>query len=361
MPPITHRKIAIELEVDPHMQTRTALSAALAIGLVVTPAAFAQHGTSHGSFHGRSHATTTATNTRTIHVYGIITGAATGTGVLVTPLRHHHHGGSTTPITVMLDTNTTFSTLANSTASWSALTLGDKVKITWTVPDGTNPSTVPATSVADLGTPPPLRTVVSGITTGPGTSGGVTITVVTHTRHHGHAHQRGTMTNTPTSSTVNVTFDSHTVFAKKGVVSPTWVDIASGDKLKIVWMAPPNTPLGSMPPAAKVIDLGTPPPTRYRAEGAATTTGSSTGVTMTVNEIHPNAAPGLPSGASLNVTFDLTTVFTEVGNPSATLASILPGDRLLVIWTAPPGTPATSLPNAARIVDFGQSTGHSKH
>jgi hypothetical protein len=42
------------------------------------------------------------------------------------------------------------------------------------------------------------------------------------------------------------------------------------------------------------------------------------------------------------------------GNASATLADIQPGDQLVVVWSAPPGTAALNLPDAARVYDFGQ-------
>ncbi len=352
------------------MHARTALAAALAIGLAVAPAALAQHGHGHHGDGIGAHARTTgagrygrdgasaATETRTVTLHAIITGAVTETSVVVTPAprRVHGHRRTSAPITVLLDTNTTFSTLSNPTASWSDLTEGDEVAVTWTVPAGTRPSTVAATSVADLGAPPPVRYVVHGITTDAGTISGVTITTTVARRHHHDRRGHITTTTTTSSTTVDVSFDGNTVFVNAAVPVPTWANIASGDRVTIVWMAPPDTALANLPAAAKVIDQGPPPPIRYRADGTATTPGTDAGVTLSVKRIHPNVAPALATGASLNVTFGASTLFFEVGDPGATVADILPGDRLLVIWTAPPGTAATNLPDAAGVYDLGQPT-----
>ncbi len=46
-------------------------------------------------------------------------------------------------------------------------------------------------------------------------------------------------------------------------------------------------------------------------------------------------------------------MFVDPGDPSATIANIAQGDRLIVVWSAPPGTAAVNLPAASRVFDLG--------
>lgn len=362
------------------MDRRKALAAALAVGMVAGPAttsvltlgALASPAVAQGDHHG--HAAThrrgssrndISTNSRTITLHGIITGTPSSTRLQIIRARHGRDSCLTTPKTetIMLDGSTTFSTQSKPSAGVGDLTSGDKVTLTLTVPDGTDPLSIAATSVADLGAPAPATCAVRGIAASGvnGTSFSVTLTGGARHGHHGHhgysngrRRRHGGGAAPTTSSPITVNFDGNTVFVDPGNPSATIGNLAAGDRLIIIWSAAPGTALANMPPAAKVIDLGPPPPIRYRAKGIAAGAPTSTTIPLSVNRLHPNAAPAFPLGTTLPVHYNGSTVFVDPGNPSATIASIAHGDRLIVVWSAAPGTPALSLPATSRVIDLGQ-------
>ncbi len=352
------------------MDRRKALSAALAVGMIAGPVttaagtmnalaspAFAA-GRHHG--HGSSHRHNGGTSgTRTITVRGIYDQQLSATTIEITKVGRGRNTCLSTPRTetLSIDTGTTFSTETNPTAQVTDLQPGDKVAVTITVPDGTSPTGIPATSVADLGAPAAVACVLRG-TAGSGLVGSsFMLDLATggrpghrgyhdsgrHRSHHAH-------TSTTTASVV-VNTDGGTVFVDPGNPSATLANIAQGDRLIVVWSLPPGTTPGTTP-AAKVIDLGAPPPIRYRAAGVAAGTPTTT-ISLTVNHLHPNAAPAFTLGTNLAVQYNGSTVFTDPGNPSATIANIAQGDRLIVVWSAPPGTAAVNLPAASRVIDLG--------
>lgn len=206
------------------------------------------------------------------------------------------------------------------------------------------------------GVAPTTRTVRGVATSGvSGTS--FTIALTARPGRGRGAHERGRHRSSTTTTSIVVQFDTNTVFVDRGTPSATIQDIAPLDRIIVVWSASPGTALTSLPAASKVIDLGPPPPIRYRAAGLAAENGSPTGVLLTVSQLRPNAAPAFTLSTDLPVTFDAGTVFVDPGNPGATLGSIAQGDRLIVVWSAPPGTPAVGLPAASRVIDLGQPTG----
>jgi len=363
------------------MHARKALAATLAVGMaigpttaaVVTLGALVSPAVAQGDGHGRCHHATTnrgnsrrnggsstSTEARTVTLRGIITGTPTATSLLITRVGHERNDCLVMPTTetIILDSHTTFSTLSNPNAALGDLVTGDKVAVTLNVPAGTAPLTVAAASVADRGAPAPITCAVRG-TAGSGVLGsGFTVLLRANGGHHHHGrgnhnsvrHDRASTTS-PTSLTVN--FDANTVFVDPGNPSATIQNIAPGDRLIVIWSAAPGTPLTNMPAAAKVVDLGSPPPIRYRAEGVAASGAPTTSISLTVNHLHPNLAPTFTDGSTLAVQIDSSTVFVEPGNPTATIGSIAQGDRLIVVWRAAPGVAAVNLPAATRVIDLG--------
>ena len=357
------------------MVRRKALAAALAVGIAAGPtttavltmgalASPAAADTGHGT-HGRGGSRgDVATNPRTITLHGIITGTPTATSLQIIRTRHERNNCLTTPKveTITLDGNTTYSTPSKPSAAFTDLTSGDTVAVTLTVSGGTAPLSVAATSVADLGTPAPVTCTVRGTATSgvSGTSFTVALTGGARHGHHGHGgytngrrHRHGGGAASLSTSPLTVNIDGNTVFVDPGNPSASIGNLAAGDRLIIVWSAPPGTALTNLPPAAKVIDLGPARPVRYRAAGVAAGTPTTTTISLTVNHLHPNAAPAFPLGTNLQVLFNGSTAFVDPGNPSATIADIAQGDRLIVVWKAAPGTPALNLPAASRIIDLG--------
>jgi hypothetical protein len=78
---------------------------------------------------------------------------------------------------------------------------------------------------------------------------------------------------------------------------------------------------------------------RSSAPGASTTT-----ILLTVNYPHPNPAPSFPLGTNPSVPFNGSRAFVDPGKPSATIADIAHGDRLIGVWKAAPGTPGGQSP-----------------
>lgn len=364
------------------MHGRRILSGALTVGMVIAPTvagrvaigmavdpAFAQGGHHHSTGHTGTPVNTSvrhrdgsngsATDGRTVHLRGIITGTPTADSIAITPLTRGENCSTSTPATdtVTIDASTTIATSSNASASWTALNPGDEVTVLWNLPSGTTSTTsIAATSVRDTDTPADVTCAVHGIASTAGTADGVTITTTgTRSRRH-REHHRIVTTTSRVSVSVDVTFGAGTTFVQPGNTSFTGADIAQGDRLTIVWTAPRGTALADLPDATKVIDLGPPPPIRYRAVGTAASVGADAGVTLDVTSIRPNIAPKLASSADLGVVFDASTTFSEPGTPAATFNDIQPGDKLVVVWSAPPGTPATSLPDAVRVVNLGQVT-----
>jgi len=356
------------------MDRRKTLAAALAAGLAAGPVitaavtlnalvspAFAAgghrgHGSSHRHIASRNDS---PAGTRTITVRGIYDQSPSPTTIEITRLGRGRNNCLSTPKTetLTIDTGTTFSTETNPTARVTDLKAGDKVAITITVPHGTSPTGVPATSVADLGASAAVACVVRG-TAGSGLVGSsFTLDLATgghrgHRGYHESGRHRSHHANTSTTTaSVTVNTGGGTVFVDPGNPSATIASIAPGDRLIVVWSLSPGTAPGSTP-AAKVTDLGAPPPIRYRAEGVAAGTPTTT-ISLTVNHLHPNAAPAFTLGTNLAVQYNGSTVFVDPGNPSATIANIAHGDRLIVVWSAPPGTAAVNLPAASRVIDLG--------
>jgi hypothetical protein len=336
-------------------------AAVITLGAMVAPAV-AQHG--HHASRAR-HASSTETHTR--HIRGVVTAVASdGSSITIARSRHEHNNClAPRTITLMLDGSTTFSTPSNPTAALTDVQVGDAVTVAIAVPPGTDPTTVPATSVADRGAAAPMTCVVRGVASGPSTAAGVTITVQTgrgrHGRHrHGHhdsgrrnsgLHRRfAAAPGAPVS--LNVQFDSNTTFVDIPTPAATIGQIAPGDRLTVIWSVVPGTALDGAP-AAKVIDWGPPPPIRYVARGVAASVPGGTSFGLTVSRIHPNVSPAFADGSVLPVSYDSHTVFVDVANPGATIDQIAAGDRLIVVWSAPRGTQAVNLPAAVRIVDLG--------
>ena len=260
------------------MDRRKALAAALAVGIAAGPtttavltmgalagpaAAEPGHGT-HGRGGSRGDV---ATNPRTITLHGIITGTPTSTSLQIIRTRHAHDNCLTTPKveTITLDGNTTYSTPSRPSAAFTDLTSGDSVAVTLTVPGGTAPRSVAATSVADLGAPAPVTCTIRGTATSgvSGTSFTVALTGGKRHGHHGHGgatngrrHRHGGGASSLSTSPLTVNIDGNTVFVDPGNPIASIGTLATGDRLIIVWSAPPGTALTNLPAAVKVIDLG---------------------------------------------------------------------------------------------------------
>ncbi len=363
------------------MQPRHAFSTTRRIGAVIAPAAavvvtmgaMVAPAVAQGHHRGhRHHSAASATEARTLTIRGVITGTPSATELQVIRTVHGRSNclGAPKVTTLLLDQTTTFATSTNPAATWSDLAPGDAVTVTVTIPAGGALATAPVTSVVDTGTPAPVTCVVGGIATTNGSASGVSISVLLgrgrhgHHRGHGHGHHVNAgrhnrnlhrlFTNAPgAAASLNVQFDTNTVFVDVGHPGATLDQIAQGDRLTIIWSVAPGTPLDSVP-AAKVIDRGPPPPIRYVARGTAASQGSLTGVDLTVGRIHPNVVPRLATGSVLSVAFSSGTVFVDAGHPGATIDQIAQGDRLIVIWRAPRGIEAVNLPAAIRVIDLGQ-------
>jgi hypothetical protein len=266
------------------MHARKALATTLAVGMaigpttaaVVTLGALVSPAVAQGDGHGRGHHATTSrgnarrdggsstsTEARTVTLRGTITGTPTATRPVITRIGHERNNCRAMPTTetIILDSSTTFSTLSNPSAALGDLVTGDKVAVTLNAPAGTAPLTVAATSVADRGAPAPITCAIRG-TAGSGVLGS-SFTVLMrasgghhhrgHGTHNGVRHRRASTTS-PTSLTVN--FDTNTVFVDPGNPSATIQNIVPGDRLVVIWSAPPGTPLTNLPAATRVIDLG---------------------------------------------------------------------------------------------------------
>jgi hypothetical protein len=266
------------------MHARKALAATLAVGMaigpttaaVVTLGALVSPAVAQGGGHGRGHHATTSrgnsrrdggsstsTEARTITLHGIITGTPTATSLVITRVVHERSNCLVTPTTqtIILDSNTAFSTLSKPHAALGDLTTGDTVAVTLNVPAGTAPLTLAATSVADRGAPAPIICAVRG-TAGSGVTGSsFTVLLGTSAEHHGRSngihngfrHGRASTTS-PTSLTVN--FDTSTVFLEPGNPTATIGSITQGDRLIVVWRAAPGIAAVNLPAATRVIDLG---------------------------------------------------------------------------------------------------------
>jgi len=128
------------------MHRRKALAAALAVGVAAAPAAtailslgvLASPAVAEGGHHHRGHhawQNANPANSYTITLRGIISGTPTATELQIIPVgRGHLPNCQSTPKleTIILDTNTTFSTPSNPTASVADLSGGDKVTVTIT-------------------------------------------------------------------------------------------------------------------------------------------------------------------------------------------------------------------------------------
>ena len=372
-------RYAPNTEVEQIMHGRKALATTLAVGMAIGPAtaavltlgALVSPAVAQGSRHGHGHhattnrrsarhngGATTSANARTITLHGIITGTPTSTSLEITRVGHGRENCLTTPKTetIVLDGNTTFSTVSIPNASLGDLVTGDAVAITLNVPAGTAPLAVAASAVADLGAAAPVTRAVRGTATSGVTGTSFTVALGTkHThQHRGHGnHNSSARGHASTTTSVTVNVDTNTVFVDPGNPAATIQNIASGDRLIIVWSAPPGTALSNMPAASKVVDLGPPRPIRYRAEGVAASGAPTASISLTVNHLHPNFPPTFADGSTLTVQIDSNTVFTEPGNPTATIGSIAQGDRVIVVWRAAPGTAAVNLPAATRVTDLG--------
>lgn len=301
-----HPRYAPNTEVEQIMHGRTALATTLAIGMAIGPAtaavvtlgALVSPAVAQGSHHGHDHHATTnrrnsrhngdattSANARTITLHGIITGTPTSTSLEITRVGHGRENCLTTPTTetIVLDGNTTFSTVSIPSASLGDLVTGDVVAVTLNVP----------VTCAVRGT------ATSGVT---GTSFTVALgTHPTHRRRGRGNHHSSARGHASTTTPVTVNFDTNTMFVTPGHPSATIQDIAPGDRLIIVWSAPPGTALSSMPAASKVVDLGPARPIRYRAEGVAASGAPTTNISLTVNHLHPNVPPTFADGATLTV------------------------------------------------------------
>lgn len=353
------------------MHLRRPLSAAVAIapiavGVIAIGAAPAlAHGGHHRGVtgggradaragrHGRS-----AAGARTVRLRGIVTGTPGAAGLQIVPLQRGERCVATAPaaVTVTLGPDTTIATPSDPTASWTDLNPGDEVTVSWELPAGTtSTAAVAAATVNDRGAPPEVTCTVHGVAAAAGTTDGVSLTTTGTRRRRHRSHHRMLTATVAVPVTVNVAFGPATTVVSPGNAAFGGADIASGDRLTVKWTAPQGTTFADLPDATRVIDLGAPPPIRYRATGTAATAGSAAGVTLDVAALRPNVAPALAAGTDLAVSFGGGTTFREVGDPGATLDDIQAGDRLVIVWSAPPGTPATSLPDAARVVDLGQA------
>ncbi len=104
---------------------------------------------------------------------------------------------------------------------------------------------------------PVTCTVPGAATSGvAGSSFTVAVTTGRAPRHHGHGSHHGAGGTPPTTTSVDVQFDGTTVFVDPGNPSATIQNIAHGDRLILVWSAPPGSARDDVPPASKVVDLG---------------------------------------------------------------------------------------------------------
>jgi len=167
-----------------------------------------------------------------------------------------------------------------------------------------------------------------------------------------------------------------TTFSTTSNPTASYGDLATGDAVTVILTAPDGAPSTGIP-VTSVADSGAAPTVTCVVDGLATSPGSLGGVNIQVvfgghrghhGHGHGRNAQATPvrrnvnlhrafattevTPQSLAVTFDPSTVFVDPGNPSATPAQILPGDRLTITWTLPPGTPPGTTP-AAEVVDHG--------
>lgn len=339
-------------------------AAVISLGAVVAPAVAQGH--HHRRHHGAVASATTGT-TRTVTIRGVVTAASDGTTLQIVRARDARRSCLTPKITTLaLGPATTYTT--PSTPDATGLAVGDTVTVTIAAPSGTDPTTVAATSVVDSGAAAPITCVVRGTATDPTTGGTVTITIPhsrgRHTRHHGHAAARGARRNTnlhrlfatapASATTVTVAFGPGTTFVDIPNPTDTIDQIAAGDRLTVVWSLTPGTDPRTVS-ASEVVDHGPPPPIRYVARGTDATAPDTTALSfgLTVGRIRPNIAPALAAGTLLPVQYSSSTVFTDIPNPGDTIDQIAPGDRLVVVWSAPRGTRAANLPAAVRVIDLG--------
>jgi hypothetical protein len=293
---------------------------------------------------------------------GIITGPISATSLVITPLPRHDRGCLTSPapVTVTVDPATTsISAPSMPSATTGDIGIGDAVTVTWNVPRGTATTGLPATSVADTGVPAPVRCVVHGIASSAGSTGGVSLTVAVG--HDAHRRNRG-RTTTLVTTPLTLTFDQHTAFVVPGVSTPDGRSIAQGDRLIVIWTEIPGTSPTMLPAVQKVIDLGPPPNTRIVVRGVATAPGTKDGVTITtVGDRHRRHDAGrrhhTAAATTVTVTFDQHTTFVVPGVTTPDGTSIAQGDRLVLVWTAPEGTPLASLPAVQRVIDLGPAAG----
>ena len=241
------------------------------------------------------------------------------------------------------------------------------------------------------------------------TMGAIVAPAVAQGHHRGHRHHsavsstnqarivtiRGVITGTPSATQLQVIrtlhgrsnclgaptittllLDQTTTFATSTLPSASWSALAPGDAVSVTVAIPAGGALATAP-ATSVVDTGTPAPVTCVVGGIAATNGSAGGVSISVQlgrgrrghqRAHGHShhvstgrhntnlhrlftnAPG--STTSLNVQFDVNTVFVDIGHPGATLDQIVQGDRLTVIWSELPGTALETVP-AAKVIDRG--------
>jgi hypothetical protein len=228
-------------------------------------------------------------------------------------------------------------------------------------------SSTSATGDTDAGTPE-LRTF-HGVVVGTPTA---TTLVITRSRHGSH----NCLT---TPKTLTLTLDSSTTFSTTSSSTASYADLSAGDAVTVTMTAPDGAPPTGIP-VTSVADAGAAPAVRCEIRGLATTVGTPGGVNVQVvfgehghHHRHGHGRNGHRTTSRRNVnlhrafvttqtvpqplavTFDSNTTFVDPGNPAATLAQIMPGDRLTIVWMLPPGTPPGTTP-AVEVVDHGPPT-----
>jgi hypothetical protein len=219
---------------------------------------------------------------------------------------------------------------------------------------------------ADAATGAPRTRTIHGIVVGTPTA-----TTLTIMRDRGHRHNC-----LASPATLALTLDPSTTFSTTSSSAASYSDLAAGDAVTVTLTAPDGAPPTGIP-VTSVADAGAAPTVSCQINGLATTAGAPDGVSIQVIlggrdhhrhhrhgwnahrntgrrnvNLHRAFVTTQAAPQSLAVVFDSNTVFVDPGNPTATPAQIMPGDRLTISWMLPPGTPPGSTP-AVEVVDHG--------
>jgi hypothetical protein len=249
-----------------------------------------------------------------------------------------------TSLLVKVDPGTRILRVGLAAATIADLKPGDRVKVWWDAAATPAAALPAARRILDYGPPPPVRHTLRATVSGAASPTVVPVTV-TRAGHRTSAALGGAIA-------AAIALDPATLIRKRGKDAATYADLLPGDRLRIVIEAPRGAnPLGS--PARRITDLGPPPPVRYAIRGTVAANAAGGGVQVGVSLANRHAQAVLGAAGSVLVRFDPATRIHKRGVRSATVADLVAGDRVRVVWWAQRGTAVGALPAARRIVDSG--------